>query len=61
MVKTFLEMLAPVVQRLKSTFYGLHHRCKGQKVVFEVCTGGATAQKQFFLFAPVVQEVKSVF
>ena len=55
MVKTFLEMLAPTVQRLKSTFYGLHHRCKGQKVVFAICTTGATAQKQFFLFAPAVQ------
>ena len=59
--KTFLEMLAPTVQRLKSTFYGLHHRCKSQKVVFAICTTGATAQKQFFLFAPMVQEVKSVF
>ena len=28
MAKTFLEMLAPAEQRLKSTFYGLHRRCK---------------------------------
>ena len=61
MVKVLLEMHAPAVQRLKSTFYGLHQWCKGQKVVFAICTTGATAQKQFFLFAPMVQEVKSVF
>ena len=61
MAKTFLEMLAPAVQRLKSTFYGLHHRCKSQKVVFAICTTGATAQKQFFPFAPMVQETKSGF
>ena len=61
MVKVLLEMLAPPVQRLKSTFYGLHHRCKGPKVVFAICTTSATAQKQSFLFAPMVQEVKSVF
>ena len=54
-------MLAPAVQRLKSTFYGLHHRCKSQKVVFAICTTGATAQKQFFPFAPMVQETKSSF
>ena len=61
MAKSFLEMLAPAVQRLKSTFYGLHQWCKGQKVVFAICTTGATAQKQFFLFAPMVQEVKRGF
>ena len=61
MARTFLEMLAPAVQRLKSTFYGLHHRCKGQKVVFAICTTDATAQKQFFLFAPMAQEANSSF
>ena len=61
MAKTLLEMLAPAVQRLKNTFYGLHRWFKGQKVVFAICTTGATAQKQFFPFAPMVQETKSVF
>ena len=61
MVKTFLEILEPTVQRLKSTFHGLHHRCKGPKVVFAICTTGATAQKQFFLFAPMVQGSNSSF
>ncbi len=41
MVKVLLEMLAPLVQRLKSTFYGLHQWYKGQKVVFAICTTGA--------------------
>ena len=54
-------MLAPPVQQLKSTFYGLHHRCKGQKVVFAICTTGATAPKWFLRFAPVVQGPKSSF
>ena len=61
MARTFLEMLAPAVQRLKSTFYGLHHRCKSPKAVFSVCTIGATVPKWFFLFAPVVQGPKSSF
>ena len=61
MAKTLLEMLAPAVQRLKNTFYGLHRWFKGQKVVFAICTTGATAQKQFFPFAPMVQETKSGF
>ena len=54
-------MLAPAVQRLKSTFYGLHRWCKGQKVVFAICTIGATVPKWFFLFALVVQGPKSSF
>ena len=54
-------MLAPAVQRLKSTFYGLHRWCKSQKVVFAICTIGATVPKWFFLFAPVVQGPKSSF
>jgi len=54
-------MLAPAVQRLKSTFYGLHHRCNGPKAVFSVCTDGARDKKQFFLFAPMVQETKRGF
>ncbi len=55
MAKTFLEMLAPAVQRLKSTFHGLHRWCKGQIVVFSVCTGGARGEKWFLRFAPPVQ------
>ena len=47
MAKTFLEMLAPVVQGPKSGFCDLHHRCNGPKAVFP--------------FAPMVQETKSGF
>ena len=55
MAKTFLEMLAPPVQRLKSSFFYLHRWCKGQIVVFSVCTGGARGEKWFLRFAPPVQ------
>ena len=61
MAKSFLEMLAPAattkkyflplappVQRPKSSFFCLHRWCKGQIVVFSVCTGGARGQKWFF-------------
>jgi len=54
-------MLAPAVQRPKSTFYGLHRWSKDQKVVFAICTGGARAKKKFFPFAPMVQGPKSSF
>ena len=68
MAKSFLEMLAPAattkkyflplappVQRPKSSFFCLHRWCKGQIVVFSVCTGGARGQKWFLRFAPPVQ------
>jgi len=45
MAKTFLEMLAPAVQGLKSGFCDLHHRCKREKEVFEVCTADASISK----------------
>ena len=32
----------------KRTFYGLHRWCKSQKVVFEVCTAGASISKVAF-------------
>jgi len=55
MAKTLLEMLAPAVQRLKNTFYGLHRWCKGQKVVFAICTTGARDKKRFLRYAPLLQ------
>ncbi|WP_216824348.1 hypothetical protein [Tannerella serpentiformis] len=61
MAKTLLEILAPAVQGPKSGFCDLHHRCKGQKAIFSVCTDGASDKKWFFLFAPPVQETKRGF
>jgi hypothetical protein len=55
MAKTLLEMLVPAVQRLKNTFYGLHRWCKGQKMVFSVCTTGARNKKRLLRLAPLVQ------
>ena len=46
---------APPVQRLKSSFFYLYRWCKGQIVVFSVCTGGARGEKWFLRFAPPVQ------
>ena len=61
MAKTFLEMLAPAVQRLKSNFYGLHQWCKGQKVVFAICTTGANRKNYYLALAPSVQIEKAAF
>ena len=55
MAKSFLKMLVPAVQRPKSRFFCLHRWCKGQIVVFSVCTGGASGKKWFLRFAPPVQ------
>ena len=43
--KKYFLRLAPSVQEPKSSFWGLHHRCKRQKEVFEVCTAGASVSK----------------
>ena len=44
MAKTFLEMLAPAEQEVKSGFCDLHHRCNGSKAAFSICTDGARAK-----------------
>jgi len=55
MAKTFLEMLAPAEQEVKSGFCDLHHRCNGSKAAFSICTDGARSEKWFLRFAPPVQ------
>ena len=59
--RAFLEMLAPPVQRPQKGFCDLHHRCKGPKKVFVICTTGAKAPKRFLRFAPPVQRLQKGF
>ena len=59
MTKTFLEMLATMLQTPKSFLGDLQQCCKRQKVFRETCNGVANARKFFVRLATVLQTPKS--
>jgi len=59
MAKTFLEMLATLLQTPESFSWDLQQCCKRQKVFRETCNGVANAKKFFGGLATVLQTPES--
>ena len=58
-VKVLLEMLAPVVQTSKTSFYRLHQWCKQKKLLLDRCTVGSSISKNVLTIAWLPQDLSA--